>query len=121
MVGRDHRDIHAGRIGELAVGADQGRSVESAGGHDIQGVVDGEVVAQPPGLDEEWGNRHDRQGPIGEDLYELFGTLVIEDAGKGVSADHFGDFDVKVLHGPEFRFFVVVSGRVELTTGLGRR
>ena len=60
----------------------------------------GEVFAQLPSLEEEGCDGDDGEGPVGEDVDELGGALVVEDAGEGVSAEDFGDLQVEVFDGP---------------------
>ena len=100
LVGDDDRDVHAGGVGQFAVGGNEGRAIEAAGGDDVKGVMHGEVVAQLPSLDEQRCDGDDGEGPLGEDVDELRGALVVEDAGEGVSSEDLGDLQVEVFDGP---------------------
>ncbi len=100
MVGGDDGHVHAGGVRQFAIGGDEGGAIEAAGGDDVKGVVHGEGVAQLPSLDEEGCDGDDGEGPVSEDVDELGGALVVEDADEGVSSQDFGDLQVEVFDGP---------------------
>jgi hypothetical protein len=114
----DHRHIHTRRVREPAVGADESGAIDSAGGNDVEGVMDGQVVAQLPRLDEQRSDRDDGKGPISEDFDEPGYPPVVEDTGEAVSTQDLGHFDVEMLYGPKLGFFLVALSSKDSGDGL---